>query len=156
MEINPFAVYLIKTAQLLCSALGMQDEHIFTPEQFTNQLVPKEANETIIREMNGIEIESCIMIWSVSGYVNTNARHKQWSPPTQKLILDLVQSLQKMQFWHLAEWIHVENVQTSQYWGLRRYQKLPYWVTREPTPQEKLQDGMQKLHEDLGFDIVSM
>ena len=156
MELDPFAVYLIKTGQLLCSALGMEDKDLLSFEKFTNALQPKEKGEEPIRELNGVEIESCIMAWSASEYANQNSRYKQWSPPKQKLIMDLLTVLQKVQFWHLAEWIAATGRETSQYWGIRRHANSPIWVTREPTQQEKLHDGMQALHDDLGINILSM
>jgi hypothetical protein len=156
LKLNPFAVFLIKAGQFLCTALGMEDKDVFTLEQFVNQLEPNLKGEEILRELNGIELESAIMVWSASAYASANSRHKQWNPPTQKLIMDLTMVLQKVQFWHLADWIENTGRKTSQFWGLRRYQNAAVWVTREPTQQEKLHDGMQKLHDELGINIINM
>lgn len=156
IEIHPFAVYLIKTGQLLCSALGMKDKDLFTVQRFVNQLEPAVQDEEVIRALNAVELESAILIWSASHYVNQHNRHKQWSAPSQKFIMDTAYLLQKVQFWHLAEWIEATGRDTSQYWGLRRHQNSAVWVTREPTQQEKLQDGLQKLHEEFGVNIIDM
>lgn len=156
MQLDPFAVYLIKTGQLLCSALGMEDKHLMSYEQFTKALEPKSKGEEPIRELNGVELESCIMLWSASHYANQNSRHSQWSPPKQKLVMDLLTVLQRVQFWHLAEWIHATGRETSQYWGIRRHANAPIWVTREPNQQEKLLDGIAELHESLGINILSV
>ena len=156
MEISPFAIYLIKTGQLLCSTLGMKDKDLLSEKQFVDALVPKEKGEEVIRELNGVEIESCIMSWSASHYVNHNSRHRQWNNPTQKLVLDLIGTLQKVQFWHLANWVEETGRDTSQYWGIRRVSNAPVWVTREPNQQEKLHDGIQALHESLGIDFLTV
>lgn len=156
MELSPFAVYLIKTGQLFCAALGMKDEDMLSEQQFGNSLEPRVGDEEVIRELNGVELESAIVSWSASAYVNHNTRHKQWNGPTQKLVLDVLSQLQKLQFWHLANWIDGTGRETNQFWGIRRVNGTPVWVTREPNQQEKLHEGIQKLHEELGINILAM
>jgi len=156
MEIGPFTAYLLKTAQLLCSAMDMNDNDIFTPEQFANQLEPAAKGEEVIRELNVLEVECGLYVHSASAYLNRAGRHKQWNRPTQKLIVDVLATLQKVQFWHLADWLERYPRDISQYWGLRRSGGVAVWVTREPSPQEKLHDGVQKLHEELGINLISL